>query len=123
MIKSYSQRLTPPFSGQMQFVESKHARAFTLDGKRWEIHFLQNAGFDEAQTEKFSRRRFVRVMTIDSKAVQQIVSTEHSDEEPLDKRIFERATFINSAKLPFPANDFYEYWLLDANNETPLANV
>jgi hypothetical protein len=123
MIKSYSQRLTPPFSGQMQIVESKNARALTLDGNKWEIHFLQNAGFNEVETGKFSHRRFVRVMMIEHHDLQQIVDNDATDEEPVDERIVELATFIHTAKLPFPANDIYEYWLLDANNEMPLALI
>jgi hypothetical protein len=123
MIKSYSQRLTPPFSGQMQIVESENARAMTLDANKWEIHFLQNAGFKEAKTGKFTRRRFVRVMTIEHHDLQQIINSGADDKESVDERIYELATFIHTAKLPFPANDIYEYWLLDANNEEPLALI
>ena len=40
MIKAYSQRLLPPYSGQVQIAESDRARAITTDGESWEIHFL-----------------------------------------------------------------------------------
>ncbi len=39
MIKAYSQRLMPPYSGQMQIVESDRTRAITLDSQTWEIQF------------------------------------------------------------------------------------
>ena len=39
MIKAYSQRLMPPYSGQVQIAESDRARALTMDGENWEIHF------------------------------------------------------------------------------------
>ena len=38
--KAYSQRLTPPYSGQIQIVESERARAVSIDNETWEIHFL-----------------------------------------------------------------------------------
>ncbi|MEJ2622754.1 MAG: hypothetical protein P8163_21690 [Candidatus Thiodiazotropha sp.] len=123
MIKAYSQRLTPPFSGQMQIIESENARALTLDGNKWEIHFLQNADFKEVKIGNFSRRRFVRVMVIEQHDLQQIVNRDTTDEAVVDERIFELVSFIQTAQLPFPANDIYEYWLLDTNDEAPLALI
>ena len=38
MIKAFSQRLTPPFSGLVQIAESERARALTMDGNLWEIY-------------------------------------------------------------------------------------
>jgi len=40
MLKTYSQRLTPPFSGLVQIVETDTYRALTLDGQTWEVQYV-----------------------------------------------------------------------------------
>ena len=40
MIKAYSQRITPPYSGLVQIVETEQARATTMDGLTWEFYFM-----------------------------------------------------------------------------------
>lgn len=123
MIRAYSQRLMPPYSGQVQIAESERARAITLDGKSWEIHFLQNAEVDESQTGKFTRKRFIRVLNLEHHALENIVESSSSQAEDVDERIVELAIYLVSAALPFPSNDGYEYWLLDKEDESPLALI
>jgi hypothetical protein len=62
-------------------------------------------------------------MTIESQAIEKLITPSTSEEQSVDQRIIELATFIHSANLPFPANDIYEYWLLDSKDETPLAMI
>ena len=123
MFRAYSQRLLPPYSGQVQIAESDRARALTLDGKSWEIHFLQNAEVDESQTGKFTRRRFIRVMNLEHRVLETIAESSSSPTEDLDERIVELAVYLVSTTLPFPSNDTYEYWLLDKADESPLALI
>ncbi len=113
----------PPFSGQVQIAESEQARALTLDGKSWEIHFLQNADVDDRKAGKFTHRRFVRVTVLEQHTLKDMLDTASTPAENVDERILELASFLDSAKLPFPPNDRFEYWLLDPADNSPLALI
>ena len=110
MIKTFSQRLSPPFSGLAQIAESERARAITMDGKNWEIHFLQGI---------ISRR----VANIRHSELSRISQQGTHNGHVIDKRILELTTFLSDASLPFPAADEYEYWLLDPQDDSPLALI
>ena len=56
-IRAYSQRLLPPYSGQLQIAESERARAITMDCETWEIHFLHA---DVGGERKFRRAALSR---------------------------------------------------------------
>lgn len=116
MIKAYSQRLMPPYSGQVQIVESERARALTLDAGTWEIHFLYTGGIDSA-------RKFRKATSIQHDAVSDIANGRTDDAENTDARIVELAQYIESARFPFEAADRYEYWLLDSKEKKPLAQI
>jgi len=69
MIKTYSQRLLPPYYGQAQIAESERARALTIDGQSWEIQFLlERKGLgNDTQGTKLSYRRAVTISDSDIK--------------------------------------------------------
>lgn len=125
MIKAYSQRLMPPYSGQMQIVESERARALTLDSQTWEIQFLHelNNSLDDNNNVK----RYFRVAMISDQNIREkTLSSLHDSDgenEHIDERIMELIDYLAEATLPFPAADIYEYWLLDAHDQTPLALI
>lgn len=123
VIKAYSQRLTPPFSGLVQIAESGLARALTMDGKTWEFQHRHNTLPGETSPGKTYRHRFSHAMTIDKAGLQEIVSREPHDYLNLDESLIQLADFISKADFPFPTTDVYEYWLLDYENETPLAMI
>lgn len=119
MIKAYSQRLMPPYTGQVQIAESKTARALTLDGKSWEIQLLH--AVNDGQGLK---RHYLPVARIKDNAIR-----EHADRSPqergeqLDERIAELLDFLGQVCLPFPPVDCYEFWLLDKEDGLPLALI
>ncbi len=117
MIKAYSQRITPPYSGQVQIAESNRARALTMDGETWEIQFLY-AG--HRQTDQ---RRYRRVAHVDYKELLAIPKRSPEQLADVDERIIELADFLATARLPFPAADRFEYWLLDRSDGSPLALI
>ena len=117
MIKAYSQRITPPYSGQVQIAESNRARALTMDGETWEIQFLYAANGQSFQ------RRYRRVAHIDHKELLEIPNRSPEQLADLDERIIELADFLATARLPFPAADRFEYWLLDHSDGSPLALI
>ena len=42
MIRAYSQRLLPPYSGQVQIAESDRARVVSMDREIWEVHYRRD---------------------------------------------------------------------------------
>ena len=124
MIKAYSQRLMPPYSGQMQVVETDRARALTLDSVTWEIQFLHS-------TDNHShglKRSYMRVATISNSDIKQkkffpSVDDNEDQESKADERIIELLEFLYEATLPFPAADKLEFWLLDNKDKKPLALI
>lgn len=111
MIRAYSQRLLPPYSGQVQIAESDRARVVSMDREIWEVHYRRDA-------TSFSRATWFKQANL-----AEIVATGTLEGEALDDRIRELAVFLSTATLPFPAADGYEYWLLDAADASPLALI
>ena len=123
MIKAYSQRLSPPFSGQAQIVESDRARAITLDGQSWEIHFLKGRSGAETSGYQKHQRSYARAAYVNNDWIAQVAEQGSYDAKEIDERILELARFLVDAALPFPVVDVHEYWLLDAQDEAPLALI
>jgi len=108
MIRTFSQRLTPPYSGLVQIAESDTFRALTLDAQVWEIQYVN--------------RSHVRVGTVTNRDIQtRTIGSEQLSEDLADPKLIEILDFLRDVELPFPAEDHFEYWLLDGQNKTPLA--
>lgn len=122
-VRSYSQRLSPPFSGQVQIAESERARALTLDGARWEIQFIHTSVVAKGPGETGVERRARHIDNLQHGEIVRIAAEGTRDGQPVDDRILELARHISDTALPFPANDEYEYWLLDARDGSPLAFI
>ena len=122
MINAFSQRLSPPFSGLVQIAESERARALTMDGSGWEIHFKHTTSAETSAPNAW-QRSFRRAAFIRSSELARISEQGVHDGRKIDDRILELTTFLKDARLPFPAADDYEYWLLDARDEAPLALI
>jgi hypothetical protein len=123
MIKAYSQRLMPPYSGQVQIAESDRARALTMDGAKWEIHFRYAAGGGVGPDGQSYQRSYRRVAYVDHKELLAIPTRSPQALATVDERIIELASFLMTASLPFPAADRFEYWLLDPADGSPLALI
>jgi hypothetical protein len=117
MINAYSQRFSPPFYGMVQIVESEQARAITMDGRDWEIHFAVTRG------PRPDHRSFRRVANVRNSELARVSSRGTHDGHPVDERILELTRFLCNASRPFAATDVYEYWLLDARDDSPLALI
>lgn len=110
VIRAFSERLTPPFSGQIQIAESEQYRALTLDGQVWEIQHVN--------------RTHVRVATMNASEIKShALNPELLEEDAADEKIIELLNFLSDVTLPFPAADCFECWLLDPQDESPLAMV
>ena len=122
-IRAYSQRLTPPYSGQVQIVESERARAVSIDNETWEIHFLYGSRGIVNNDGKKPRGSFRRVAVVYRSQLKKILQQSSSAARKIDERVLELIHFLIDASLPFPAADIYEYWLLDHDDESPLALI
>lgn len=125
MIKTYSQRLMPPFSGQMQVAESERARALTLDSQTWEIQYLHSPSASSGMPNSGPQaKRYYRVAMIkDSDIREKASGAVPYENKELDERIVELIDHLAQVTLPFPPADIYEYWLLDAKDKKPLAMI
>ena len=121
MLTTYSMRLSPPFSGQVQIAETENARALTLDGEVWEMQFIHKYVEQGATGERLPRRRHVRAATLRYGDLENLVTRPNDQGRAVDARIVELAEALVDIKLPFPAGDTFEYWLLDAEDGSPLA--
>ena len=113
----------PTRSGQVQIAESARARALTLDGAHWEIQFVHSSVVRDGPGEHRIERRFRHVVSLRHSDIVRIAAQGTQDGRPIDERILELLRHISDAQLPFPANDDYEYWLLDAKDGSPLAFI
>lgn len=110
MIRTFSKKLLPPYSGQVQVAESDTYRAMTIDGEIWELQYVN--------------RSHVRVATLSSKEIKTYAEDPAlMKQEIVDDQIVDMLSFLAGVTLPFPATDVHEYWLLDAAEEKPLALV
>lgn len=115
----------PPYSGQMQVVESDRARALTLDSQTWEIQYLHSASAAPGRhnSGQHAKRYFRVAMINDSDIREKKLSASQDNNEEIDDRIVELIDHLAHASLPFPAADIFEYWLLDAKDKLPLAMI
>ena len=110
MIKTFSQRLTPPYSGQVQIAESDTYRALTMDGQIWEVQYVN--------------RSHVRVGTLTSSDIKsRSARSEQMVDDVADPKLGELLDYLATIELPFAATDCFECWLLDGSDQTPLALV
>lgn len=109
MFNTFSQKLGPPYSGQVQIAQSHTYRAITLDGLTWEIQFVN--------------RVHVRVKTITESEIKARAKNPVTLGEDSDKKLDELIRFLADVELPFPSNDHFEFWALDKDDQTPLAMI
>ena len=122
MIRAYTQRLLPPYSGVVLIAETSRARAQSFDGINWDIQYLPSDGYEREQGYALDRSYF-RVAHIQDKELETYIFPVHLDAAEVTTSIHELSEFLATAKVPFPIADLYEYWLLDGSDESPLALI
>jgi hypothetical protein len=123
MIRAHSQRALQPYSAQVQIAESDLARAVTLDGEVWELQHIYSTGMRGGSGPAGDARRFIRAGHIRRHELAEVAQSGSVRGEPMDPGMRALVRFIAEAELPFPAADRFEYWLLDAKDEAPLALI
>ena len=123
MTKLYTKRLLLPFVGVVQVADLGWARALSLNGINWTVRYqqLENDHTRERRLNYDPRVNIALMLTIEKDHMKyRAVRTDlDSGQSEIDsQRFFET---IKSAHIPFEVADNYEYWLLDGEDESPLA--
>ena len=124
----YSLRSMSPFSGTVQVVEQAESRAFSTDGINWEIQVLAesiNSFWSMPDTES-SDRQFYRYAIWS--AHEGLVHLRVNPILDIGKLQQAGGQLLNELKIihdkvPLPQEDAYELWLLDQDDQLPLALV
>jgi hypothetical protein len=127
MIRAYSQRLLPPYSGVVQVAETPRARAQSFDGIDWDIHFLPanvHGNGQQFREQGYALDRgYFRVAHVRDNELKTYIFPAHLDADEVTASIHELSEFLATAQVPFPIADTFEYWLLDGADQSPLALI
>ena len=123
MTRMYSRRLLSPYIGVAQVAEFERARAVSLDGKNWAMQyaFTEEArqGMRRAVTDPTLHYSLVATVTHGTLRPRALrPSLDPQEVGPTVQALYQA---ILAARVPFPAADRFEYWLLDAEQQRPLA--
>jgi len=122
MISMYSRKLLLPFVGVIQLAELAGARALSLDGKGWAIHYAisSNSNPQNTQTSK-SDLDYVLVATYQDSQLKTKSAYRYLEAGDAHLHIEQLCESVSTAQIPLTAADRFEYWLLDKDDEAPLA--
>ncbi len=117
---TYSRRALYPFISQTQVAEAPGGRALSPDGRNWEIQVrVEDRNLHhQALAPDF---QFARVATLTGAGLVRRPLHPLINELAVNTAIDSFMPLIAEASLPFNAIDSWEYWLLDAVREEPLA--
>lgn len=124
VIRAYSQRILPPFSGVVQIAESETIRAQSFDGLNWQIQYLPDRGSDGKRPRGYGMDRgYYDIATLKKGDLNTFLFPKFLDPDEVDAGINELVEYLASAQVPFPIADLNELWLLDAADDSPLALI
>jgi hypothetical protein len=123
MTRLYSKRVLLPFVGVVQVADLGWARALSLNGTNWTVryHQLENDQTREGHLNYDPRVNIALLLNIEKDHMK--YRAVRTDLEPGQSEIDSQRFFetIKSARIPFEVADHYEYWLLDGEDDSPLA--
>jgi len=123
MTSLYSKRVLLPFVGVVQIADLGWARALSLNGIHWTVRYRHHEN-GKTQKGRFNydpRVNIALMLTIEHEQMKcrQIRTDLDPNTVVADaQRVFD---VIQEADIPFAASDTYEYWLLDSEDDSPLA--
>jgi len=125
VFQAYSKRLLSPFTGQVQVVETGHARALTLDGSNWEVQYRVSMGGGPVadQQQAVKKPNYVRAAIIRPSGIERLPLPRYLETDAVEAQIRELAACLEEVSIPLPPADMHEYWLLDEADEQPLALI
>ncbi|MDH5473220.1 MAG: hypothetical protein OEY61_10230 [Gammaproteobacteria bacterium] len=124
--QKYSARQLLPFTGNIQIINTPFARALSIDGKNWQIQTICESHQQQwnINTNSDIHRRYIIYGTWNDITGLSRFPIDPTLDVPSENSIHKNliTEIISSIdSIPFPAEDTYEYWLLDNNNYLPIA--
>jgi hypothetical protein len=113
----------PPFSGAVQVAESSRARAVSFNGLQWEFQYFGGDPGVERVRGYGLDRGFFKVAKLDGQELHTFNFPAYVDHDTVSASIVELHEFLQTATIPFPFGDQFEYWLLDGTDGSPLALI
>jgi hypothetical protein len=106
-------------------VETAQARALTLDGNNWELQYRVTLGRGPVadQQQAVKKHNYVRAAIIRPSGIERMPLPRYLDTNAVEEQVQKLAVYLEELSVPLPPADVYEYWLLDAADEQPLALI
>lgn len=123
MVRMYSRKLLLPFVGVIQLAELGKVRALSLDGKDWAIHYAvsTNAKSQNRDQTSSSDSEYSLVATFQAGQLRTKLAYSYLDPVDAHAHINQLCEAVTRIQIPLTAADRFEYWLLDKDEEAPLA--
>lgn len=123
MIRMYSRKLLLPFVGVIQLAEVGKARALSLDGKDWAIHYVIPSHAKPQSRTQISDldAEYTLVAVFQGGQLKAKTAYRHLQDANAHAHIDLLCEAVSTTQIPLSATDRFEYWLLDKNDGAPLA--
>ena len=110
---TYAKRLHNPFNGVLQVVANEQIRALSFNGVDWELQFRCTTprGIGYARIGRWERSAGFKPFPLDPSIDRSAVEAAHG--------VIVAA--LETAQVPLPQDDYYEFWLLEDRTRQPLA--
>lgn len=123
-LQHYSVRRLSPFRGTLHVLETHNAQAYTEDGRIWRLQIramLPRQSWGRLDQVMSSRIVIIGEWTAKT-GLQQVPLNPLLDRQEIAYTIDELLAGLEKYQdqLPFPAEDNFELWLLDAKQQMPL---
>lgn len=121
----YSIRRLSPFRGTLHILETPHAQAYTEDGRIWRMQIrvvLPRQSWGRLDQPLTNRVVIIGEWTARS-GLRRVPLNPLLDRDEVENTISELLVGVEKYhdQLPFPKEDNFELWLLDAKQQMPLA--
>jgi len=121
----YSIRRLSPFRGTLHILETSNAQAYTVDGRIWRLQIravLPRQSWGRLDQPLTSRVIIIGEWTTMT-GLRRVPLNPLLDRNEVENTIGELLVAVEKYhdQLPFPAEDNFELWLLDAKQQMPLA--
>lgn len=122
-LNTYAKRQLNPFEGVLQIAESAQARAFSVNGRIWQIQVLTHRPehtWRSADTNPPSQQFFNWGLWSEEKGMQQVNANPILDLGAMTKASDDLLDALRKTQLPYVLKDRFEYWACDADHQ-PIA--
>lgn len=121
--RCYAVRRLNPFAGVVQIVETDLGRAVSTDAINWEVQLLglRPAGWGSLNRDRVRRQHFRYAFWSAEDGLTCFPVPPQLDRHKLGEAATQLLEVLRRQRPPFPLEDRYERWLLDAGSGEPFA--